>query len=137
MLQIIKKSTLLLAFFVFANNIFGQQEICVTIPQIENAKSASTNDINCSGGDVTLNLLINQESELSDNFIDEVNKVLQNAGINYIIASGTAPFSDITLTFNGNYTDIPDEEHPRIVVLTSENQSCSSGIKLTQGSCGR
>ncbi|MDR1554296.1 MAG: hypothetical protein LBS69_12680 [Prevotellaceae bacterium] len=137
MLQIIKKSTVLLACFVFANNIFGQQEICVTIPQIQSVESISSSDINCTGGDITLNLLINQESALSDNFIDEVNKALKDADIDYIMASGTAPFSSVTLTFNAYYTDDSDVKNPRTVIFMSGTQNCNNGIKVIQESCSK
>ncbi|MDR0755003.1 MAG: hypothetical protein LBF04_06405 [Prevotellaceae bacterium] len=136
MLQIIRKSLVLLACFVFANNVFGQQEICVTIPQIQNVESVSAGDINCDGGDVTLNLLA-EEGILSDNFIDEVNRVLKDAEIDYINASGTAPFSSITLSFNANYADNPDVNNPRKVVFISESQNCYTGIKVSQESCNK
>ncbi|MDR0420911.1 MAG: hypothetical protein LBH30_05605 [Prevotellaceae bacterium] len=130
-----KKLAFLLAFFVIANNVFGQQETCVTIPQIQSVESVSASDVNCAGGDVTLNLLINKESVLSDNFINEVNKALKDAGIDYITASGTAPFENITLTFSKNYTDSPDVKNLREIVFTATSQNCSSGIKVIQESC--
>jgi hypothetical protein len=136
MLQIIKKSLLLLACFVTANNVFGQQEICVTIPQVQNVESVSASDIKCDGGDITMNMAI-EENILSDNFIDEVNRVLKDAGIDYINASGTAPFSSITLTFNENYTDNPDVNDTRIIVFISESQNCNTGIKVSQESCNK
>ncbi|MDR2065066.1 MAG: hypothetical protein LBP85_05085 [Prevotellaceae bacterium] len=136
MLQIIKKSLLLLACFVIANNVFGQQEICVTIPQVQNVESVSAGDINCTGGDVALNLLV-EENVLSDNFIDEVNRVLKDAGIDYINAAGTAPFSSITLTFNENYTDNPDVKNTRTIIFISESQNCNIGIKVSQESCNK
>ncbi|MDR2292251.1 MAG: hypothetical protein LBE11_02105 [Prevotellaceae bacterium] len=134
MLEIIKKSLLLLACFVVANNLSGQQEICVTIPQIQNVESVSAVDINCDGGEVTLNMSV-AEDVISDNFMDEVNRVLKDAGINYINASGTAPFSNITLTFNENYADNPDVNNPRQIIFISESQSCNTGVKVLQESC--
>ncbi|MDR1347378.1 MAG: hypothetical protein LBJ63_02960 [Prevotellaceae bacterium] len=137
MLQIIKKSSFLLAFFIIANNVSGQQEICVTIPQVQSVESVSGSNINCAGDDITLNLLIDNETVLSDNFVDEVNKALKDAGIDFISASGTAPFSNITLTFTANYTDNPDEKNPREIVFLSESQSCASGIRVIQESCSQ
>ncbi|MDR1198492.1 MAG: hypothetical protein LBK94_05710 [Prevotellaceae bacterium] len=137
MLQIIKKSSFLLAFFIIANNVSGQHEICVTIPQIQSVESVSGSDINCAGDDITLNLLIDSETVISDNFVSEVNKALKDAGIDYVNASGTAPFSSITLTFAANYTDNPDEKNLREAVFLSESQNCISGIKVIQESCSR
>jgi hypothetical protein len=134
MLEIIKKSLLLLASFVFANNVFGQEEICVTIPQVQSVESVSAGNIDCKGGDITLNLSI-EEDVISDNFVNEVNRVLNDAGIDYITASGTAPFSSITLTFSENYTDNPDVNNIRQIVFISETQNCNSGVNISQESC--
>jgi hypothetical protein len=137
MLQIIKKLSFLLALFVFANNTFGQQENCVTIPQIQSVESTSGSDINCAGGDITINLLIDNETILSDSFIDEINKALKDAGVDYVDVSGTAPFSSITLTFGENYTDNPDENNLRETVFMSASQNCRNGIRVIQESCSK
>jgi hypothetical protein len=137
MLQIIKKLSFLLALFVCANNVSGQQENCVTIPQIQSVESTSGSDINCAGGDITLNLLIDNETVISDSFIDEINKALKDAGIDYVNASGTAPFSSIELTFGENYTDNLDEKIIREIVFMSVSQNCGNGVKVIQESCSK
>ncbi|MDR3286829.1 MAG: hypothetical protein LBT27_05250 [Prevotellaceae bacterium] len=140
MVKTIKKLSLVLAAFLLANSAFGQQEICVTLPQIQSVESVSgSSDINCAGGDVTLNLSINQETDLSSiDFVGEINKALNGAGVDYVsITNAVAPFSSITFTFNANQTDNDDVKNTRIVVFKSESQNCNNGVKVTQESCGK
>ncbi|MDR1197937.1 MAG: hypothetical protein LBK94_02840 [Prevotellaceae bacterium] len=134
-----KKYIFLTAMFIFANNVFSQQEICVTLPRIHGVTGilSGSNIISCSGGTITVSTNINQwEVIFPDDYVEEINQALSDAGLDYIhVYSITYPYSSINFVFDENYNEYDGYDHTRIVIFKAANELCKNGIEIIQFDC--
>jgi hypothetical protein len=121
---------------IFANNVFSQQTVCVTLPRIHGVSGiiSGSDVISCDGGTVTISTVINQwEVPFPDEYVDEINQALIDAGLDYIhVYSITYPYSNITFVFDENYNE---DDYIRTAIFKSVNELCKYGIDITQSAC--